>query len=565
MASNSSPSTPSANDLAPPMNIPLPHSKVPLCAPTENSPNIEGNKTNEHDTKRKNQRTTRPSVSGTSLSTLEPYAPSTRRPQKTNSQRRQNFNDLFGEAPDFVKFYTIKSTNDADLRKLNLFKVDRAISSAIGEPARITEAHDKTLTVEVKTKVQGENLLRMKTLVQENVEVVAHQRYNQSQGVITSDILLSYSEEDIQEGLSSEGVLKVYRIRKRSNTGTLDPTATLVLTFNTSQPPERIRLRAGLMERVRPYVPLPRRCYNCQQYGHVTKNCRREQAICGRCGQPCDNNHSTTTCQRPYKCFHCQEPHSTSSRTCSKNIMEKEILALKVKEHLTFKEARHRISLLHINSNRPFASVVRSSPSQPRPGQGSTDLPPASVKSPRQTSRASPPIQVSRIPVHQSRDARTGSVQSRDARTGSARGRDRSREPRLIPTQKKPESKAVAPANPSKEPLLLRNLREAYVSPIRTTGQKRSSPTSPSPTKKVSPGAQKRSKKPNPPELDNEDVRASPMDADAWTMVTGRRVTDHPRPRSSSLCKYVSGESLQKYSPSRNKKKSHNKARERKS
>lgn len=280
-----------------------------------------------------------------------------------NAKKRisTKYYELPGKSRPFVRYYTIKSCKEADLTKLNLFKVDKEIQRLCGDIARITENNDRTLTIEVKSTEQGEKLLQVKNLVDEPVEVSIHQKYNETQGVITSTLLKNYSESDIADGLSYLGVTKVHRISKKNSSGTLEPTTTLVLTFNVPDLPDKIRIRAGLYERIRPYIPLPRRCFNCQNYGHVTKNCRKQSQICGQCGEECSLTHTPDKCQRPPNCYHCQEPHTTSSKSCTKYQMEKEILALKIKERLTFREARQRVSSLYVRPGITFSAALRNS------------------------------------------------------------------------------------------------------------------------------------------------------------------------------------------------------------
>ena len=116
-------------------------------------------------------------------------------------------------------------------------------------------------------------LLTLATLVDLPVTISPHDHYNRSQGVITCPLLRNNSNQDMAEGLAECGVTAVYRIHRKENSNDI-LTDTLILTFNKSTPPDRIWILAGYSERVRPYIPLPRKCFRCQQYGHVTKNCK---------------------------------------------------------------------------------------------------------------------------------------------------------------------------------------------------------------------------------------------------------------------------------------------------
>ena len=528
MASNSS-----VIDLAPPLNIPLPSCKPPVTCPSS-GPSLANQSVKTSNSSKYS--VTRTSPASSSFATLKPYEPP--RSDAARSNRAAHYpSTVSGELETFVKFYSVRSKASADLRKLNIFKVDQAVCNAIGEPARITENPDHSLTVEVKSRAQGQKLLSLTTLVREPVEVVPHQRYNQSQGVITCDLLKSYAEDDIADGLSHLGVTKVHRITKRSPSGTYDPTPTLVLTFNTSVPPDRIRIRAGLSERVRPYVPLPRRCYKCQQYGHVTKTCRKEQEICGRCGTACSETHATATCQRPFHCLHCDEPHSTSSKTCPRYIMEKEIIALKVKERLTFKEARHRVLAMFPAATRAFSSVVRSQARQSQP------------PSPRVSTTTAPTTQHS--VSAQPRPSCSDTVQPRTPR------------PEILRPQPTHEPERLC--DPNSQPF--RAVREAYVSPERAArGLKRASPTSPPHAVPVG-DAQKRPKAPDVSVPDRDGSFASPMDTDARVALPDKKAHHgSTRPRSSSIDKRMSGTSQRKHSlPRDDRKKGRSMSRDRKS
>ena len=294
--------------------------------------------------------------------TMEPYEniknPNYNQLPRPKTSNHDRFQQLFSIAK-FNKFYSIKSTGDADLTKLNMFKVDKAIKQLIGNCEKISEDYqNKGWTVEVKTEQQAQQILQLKTLISEEVTVTPHRKFNESQGVITCALLKGYTEDDIVDGLSESGVIRCHRIVKKANSPNPKPTATLILTFNSSIPPDRICIRTGLQERVRPYIPLPRRCHTCQRYGHSALKCRRITPVCNRCSGDFNDNHNSSNCERTPYCLHCDENHMISSRTCSKYLLEKEVLAIKTREHITFPEARAKANLNFNHTNKSYASQV---------------------------------------------------------------------------------------------------------------------------------------------------------------------------------------------------------------
>ena len=66
------------------------------------------------------------------------------------------------------------------------------------------------------------------------------------------------------------------------------------------------------------FKPRVIRCFTCQTYGHISKNCRAKQAICGKC---CMVGHESKDCTntsiKAAVCYHCKGPHSTGSKDCS--------------------------------------------------------------------------------------------------------------------------------------------------------------------------------------------------------------------------------------------------------
>jgi len=279
---------------------------------------------------------------------------------RIRESNKRNFNDIFKQTA-YIKFFSIMPIGEGNLTKLNMFKVDKAINNQIGLCQKISEDYrTKSWTVEVKSKEQGNKLQKMSHLLSEPVTVVPHETHNQSQGVLTCTLLKGYTDDDITEGLSEHGVIKCRRIIRGMKSTSPEPTSTLILTFNTSSPPDRIHIRTGLIERIRPYIPLPKRCFNCQRYGHSGAKCRKPVAVCLRCGLDMEDGHSYENCNRPVNCLHCKEPHSVTSRSCPKYLLEKEILTLKTKEHLSYPEARAKISEQFPAGTRLYSTIVKT-------------------------------------------------------------------------------------------------------------------------------------------------------------------------------------------------------------
>ncbi|GFO29676.1 RNA-directed DNA polymerase from mobile element jockey [Plakobranchus ocellatus] len=100
-----------------------------------------------------------------------------------------------------------------------------------------------------------------------------HKSLNSSKGVICSHDLRFCLEEEMVEELS--GVTHARRIKVRRGE---DKIQTVVLTFDSPKPPNKIRAGHLTLD-VRPYVPLPMRCYKCQPYGHGKDKYKKPAAV----------------------------------------------------------------------------------------------------------------------------------------------------------------------------------------------------------------------------------------------------------------------------------------------
>ncbi|XP_049525930.1 uncharacterized protein LOC125946473 [Dermacentor silvarum] len=206
------------------------------------------------------------------------------------------------------------------------------------------------LLLELRDQIQYEKLPKLVSFGDIPITLTPHRTMNTTRGVVSDDDLMELTEAELLEGFSEQNVINVKRIKMRRD-GKEIKTKHLVLTFGSSVLPESIE--AGYIKlRVRAYVPNPLRCFKCQRFGHSSQNCRGRQT-CAKCSA---HEHSSDSCENSLHCVNCDGEHAAYSRSCPTWKKEKEIVIIKVKENLTFKEARRRVSYL---PKKTFADVTR--------------------------------------------------------------------------------------------------------------------------------------------------------------------------------------------------------------
>ncbi|GFO40538.1 NADP dehydrogenase [ubiquinone] iron-sulfur protein 8, mitochondrial [Plakobranchus ocellatus] len=242
----------------------------------------------------------------------------------------------------FKKFMAISSKGSAKVADTSPFKIHRELKSILGD-------------VTIKSNDQAKKLGAIATFLDIPVTVSPHKSLNSSKGVIRSRDLRCCSEEEMVEELS--GVIHARRIKVRRGEDKIQ-TDTVVLTFDSPKPPSRIRAGYLTLD-VRPYVPLPMRCYKCQRYGHGKDRCKKPAAVCIRCGK---GGHVERDCSAGPLCVNCRGDHAASSKTCPKFLEEQAILRYKAENGGTFQQARKAVVVeIHKTiSTRTFASAVKS-------------------------------------------------------------------------------------------------------------------------------------------------------------------------------------------------------------
>ncbi|GFT80756.1 uncharacterized protein TNCV_4008741 [Trichonephila clavipes] len=120
------------------------------------------------------------------------------------------------------------------------------------------------LFFEVSSSNQATALIKLQKLAHLDITVAPHSNLNFSRGVISPADFLNVSTEEIKENMKAQKVCDVKRITIRRYGQVLN-TKHLILTFSTPDLPQTVKM-AYIRCPVRPYIPNPLRCFQCQRY-----------------------------------------------------------------------------------------------------------------------------------------------------------------------------------------------------------------------------------------------------------------------------------------------------------
>ncbi|GBM35028.1 hypothetical protein AVEN_240383-1 [Araneus ventricosus] len=256
---------------------------------------------------------------------------------------------------------------------------------SIGDVKSTKELLSGDLLVEVQSRKQSEQIVKLKTFSNILITVSPHATLNSSKGVITCGELLNVPTEEIHKELQGQGVSHVRRISIRRD-GQLLNTKHLILTFDSVQLPENIK--AGYMRlSVRTYIPNPLRCFKCQRFGHSKTSCRGT-LTCACCTEV---GHESNDFTRTEKCVNCKGEHTSFSRNCFAWKQEKEIITTKIKKQISYQEARKLVKSQTPTPGKSYVSAVKKSFSALYV-QKNPDISISISKPPDSIGRASPPI-----------------------------------------------------------------------------------------------------------------------------------------------------------------------------
>lgn len=296
--------------------------------------------------------------------TLEPFVPASQSTRKGRGARRRrgtplhhidsNPLDPILTTPDYDHFFTISTDSNVPLSDIDVIKANEQLEACLGgRPKKLTELRSGGLLVEVASLHQSQRILNLKTLDTATVTVSPHSSLNQCKGTIFFPNRPQYSDEQLLTHLRQFKVVHVHRQHRRVN-GVLIPTPVYVLTFSVCRLPEAVSI-GWIRCPVRLYIPLPRRCFKCQRFGHGATTCRSTISVCAYCSHEPAHEHP---CPQPPRCANCDNDHPSFSKDCVHFKFEREVVALQTRERLSYHEAKRLVKSTYHPGGVTYAAAA---------------------------------------------------------------------------------------------------------------------------------------------------------------------------------------------------------------
>lgn len=252
--------------------------------------------------------------------------------------KNQKLSDLL-EGPKYIIMKRNESNKELTLSSVSPFLVMKVIENIAGKPKTTKLLRDGSLLIHTTSQKQADKLYNLKQLTNNiNITVFEHSSLNLSKGTIFCKDILVASDDEIKEALRDQHVIDIHRMKKKNRENMIVDSGLFIITFNLCQLPTHINAGYERIE-VREYFPNPRRCFNCQRFGHGAKFCNKQPGVCGKCS---DYQHTPDECVQPMCCPNCKLQHPAWDRKCPVFLQEMNIQKIQTTNRISNYEARKR-------------------------------------------------------------------------------------------------------------------------------------------------------------------------------------------------------------------------------
>lgn len=136
-------------------------------------------------------------------------------PQSNDRKKRRADDSLFVSDDDSSSSYPaflVVEPDSGHTIGISIFGIQKLLKCAVGDVKSAKKLRNGCVLIEVASKAQAENALKMKHWIDTPVTVSAHRSLNTCKGVIRCRDLRDCSEAEVLEDLSHEGVTQVKHI-----------------------------------------------------------------------------------------------------------------------------------------------------------------------------------------------------------------------------------------------------------------------------------------------------------------------------------------------------------------
>ena len=150
-------------------------------------------------------------------------------------------------------------------------------------------------------------------------------------------------------------VLKLERLKRRVPDGTgWEDSLTVKITFSNRTCPESLTIFNSYYK-VRPYIPFPLQCWNCQRLGHSSNSCKSPKPRCKKCG----GAHQKKDCTSEERhCVNCSGQHFANSKECPLIKQACHTEKIRITHGVTYEEARRQTANYFTpNKDRHFPTI----------------------------------------------------------------------------------------------------------------------------------------------------------------------------------------------------------------
>lgn len=254
------------------------------------------------------------------------------------------------QGPQITSDYIIIKARGIKLASENPIKIQKYISKDYGVVKNIRPTRTGDILVQCMDLLQLKLLMKTTKLGEWVVNCTRPQSVENTVGCIYN-VPLDVSEEDIVYALNDYGVNKATRLTYfNTDQGKRLPSKTIKLNFKLPQLPSVVCIGFS-RHPVRLYIPKPVQCFQCQEYGHMSSDCKNKK-VCVKCSLSHEGECTSDT----LKCVNCKGSHQSSDKKCPKRVEKQKALKKSKEMKITVGEATKLVKQEQKPTEKPQVS-----------------------------------------------------------------------------------------------------------------------------------------------------------------------------------------------------------------